>query len=82
MMTVSFVILALVALFLAWYWICLELAHKQRRALIYYLFRQSDWHSLMIEFNKVSYDGHIWALFLLRNPQNLYHPDLQPAFSV
>jgi hypothetical protein len=73
-MELALVILLLTALFLTfWFLMCNHRTYSQRIKIINWVYDGSgNWRQRDREYNRVSYDQHLWALFTFRNPQKLY----------
>lgn len=57
-----------------WLMICNRRTYKQRIEIINWVFDQSgNWREREQEFDRVSYDQHMWALATFRNPETLYN---------
>lgn len=73
---------ALLLVCAAWAGICNERTYRQRVRLICALPLGKDYWSYSEEFDAVTYRQHMWALFFLRNPRNLYGPLTQQLWSL
>lgn len=73
--------LGLVLMLALGYWIAMnEIAYRQRGELLKRCFDNRDWvarFEQMAAFERVSYQSHMLALMLWRDPWKLYSPQLQ-----
>lgn len=59
---------------LIWSLVCNNRTCKQRIEIINWVYDGTgNWREREQEFNRVTYDQHMWALITFRNPQNLYN---------
>ena len=74
-LTLSLAVLAV----LLWVLVCNNRTAKERHAIIRRVFRQdgSDWHDREIAYHRISYERHLFALVLFRDPMALYPEELR-----
>lgn len=74
---IGFAIFVLAVIFFVggiWLMICNHRTWKQRMQIIDWIFdSSSNWRRRNAEYDQVSYDQHMWALFTFRNPRKLYN---------
>lgn len=63
-----------------WFAACNYRTYTQRGRIIDFVFDQDDYPPFRDALSAVSYDSHLLALFLFRNPRKLYAPILSGAF--
>lgn len=63
-----------------WVLRCNNRTAKERKAIIARVFRQdgSDWHNREAAYNRVSYEQHLFARAIFRDPMSLYPEDIRP----
>lgn len=81
MITLVLVTTAALLLVCAWAGICNERTSRQRMRLLCAFPLGKDYWSYSKEYDAVTYRQHMWALFFLRNPRNLYGPLTQQLWS-
>ncbi len=59
---------------LAWFFACNDRTLKDRLALIDARRDAADYWAAAAAFDRVSYNRHLWARFLCRDPMKLYPP--------
>lgn len=73
---VGFAYLAFVFSCFIWFSICNWQTVQQRSYLIRAIFASPDWMVLSRQLDRVSFERHLFTLFLGRDPRKLYHPKL------
>jgi hypothetical protein len=64
-----------------WAMFCNRRTHTQKKVLINRVFAHPDWRRLHGYLDQVSYDRHLLALMLCRDPMKLYHPKIVELMS-
>lgn len=77
--SIVFAILCFGLLGSVWMFIVNERTYRQRRHIVECIFAAPDWVGLHSDFERVTYNDHLWALAKFKNPLNLYGTRIRRA---
>lgn len=79
-MDILFWLIVMFAILPLWGLVCNERTSRARLRMVDHVFRQSNWGELNTLFKATSYEKHVLALMLFRDPWKQYDPKLLEGF--